>query len=210
MTANRRTRKTKNRRSTNDVDPYAERYRKASDAAKAKRDEARRREGLKDFGKSISNERVQALVDEVVIHDAETTAIEYLKEDIRIVSASLGGEGTSYERGDEGRSWYDPDSRDEAVRRQQGTVYDLVGEFPRRGGKNTVGRIAEEAFRSEATPDAAALGQRGASAAQEELPAGKAHKAFFEQEVNLVPTHIGTESCRCHISQDHWVEVGEN
>ena len=189
MTANRRTRKTKNRRSTNDVDPYAERYRKASDAAKAKRDEARRREGLKDFGKSISNERVQALVDEVVIHDAETAAIEYLKEDIRLVSASLVPEG-------------------------QGTGYVLrsVGEFPRRGGKNTVGRIAEEAFRSEATPDAAALGQRGASAAEEDAPGSSQdwHKAFFEAEVNLVPTHIDTQPCDCKIAKDHWVEVGEN
>lgn len=75
MAVKRRNRKIRNKRSNN-VDSYTERYRKASDGAKAGRAAARSRregtsedrevidvrEGLKEFGKSISEERIQSLI----------------------------------------------------------------------------------------------------------------------------------------------------
>lgn len=48
MSAKRRNRKIQSKRSKSDVDPYTERYRKSSDAAKAARDAARRREGASE------------------------------------------------------------------------------------------------------------------------------------------------------------------
>lgn len=213
MTAHRRKRKTQHKRSTTDVDPYTERYRKASDAAKAARRAAR---------EAADGNRGEAVLDErplkhLVRHEG----------DLKGLAASK----VVYDEVDlEPAFTYGPDIRDgdtiEVVQLDGARIRGIAlvhadRAFP---GYRIEVVDAEEALRSEGAPDAAPVVERGAegpagqpSAEPDAAAQGRdsaetpeaTHQVFFEAEVNGLPTHVGTEDCFCSETQHHWKELGE-
>ncbi|AWN03292.1 hypothetical protein PBI_CAMILLE_45 [Microbacterium phage Camille] len=212
MTAQRRIRKNKHKRSMTDDDPYTQRYRAASDAAKEAR--ARIREGSRG---ADSEDRIEA---------GRGLAVE-IGEGARIKGVSLVEEG-------QGLGYIIEVGSDEAAPGGEGPQ-----EEPRYQGfaqGHRLGEVGEpvageEAVRSEASSDTATFFERGAagatlvhvepSAPEQTLEAirkfqaeareeyGRQHQVFFEAEVNLIPTHVGSSLCYCQIAQNHWVELGE-
>ncbi len=239
MTASSRIRKNNHKRSTTDVDPYPERYRKASDAAKAARDAARSRTGEADRG--LGEEGV------TVIQDATLQSVS-------LIRAAESVTGYVIEVGDNSVSLHPAGAHEEPsiVGLKDGTDYFLVPlgdyerglygdlEFKHATSKLNYGVVTEEALRPTGSPDAASVGDSGTSSVAGQSPSEphaaqgwetatstevldniqgqvdrarlnykNVHRVFYEAEINMVPTHVDTRLCYCDIRENHWVELGE-
>ena len=230
MTAHRRTRKTKTKRSNLDDNTYSERYRQASNGAKAARAAAAERKGGSDRSPGVEAGR--------------GLAIE-IGEGARIKSISLVPEGQG--------TGYILTVGEERIHEEDGTLVRRVGEDGISVAPFDLAEVRrQEDLRQEAASHAASVGQRGAEGASGEVPGQGAeptffeqlheveaivddangagtgileaieaevarhrgnyaatHRAFFEAEVNSLPTHVGTELCSCDKREDHWIELGE-
>lgn len=237
MTANRRIRKNKNKRSTTDVDPYSLRYRAASDGAKAARAAARSRaEGAGgEAGQVAEDGRGQeapANGGEERVEPQEVHIVDKFRiREVSLVREGTGAPGYILEVGGvpterglqelglqdfyEGVTLVEADSLFPDVRPQSAEEW----------------RSWQEAVRAKAASDAATVGQRGSEGAPGLDAAGptpsavlegileardaareayrRQHQVFFEAEVNTIPTHVGTQLCHCEIGANHWVELGE-
>ena len=193
MTAHRRTRKTKTKtkRSNLDDNSYSERYRQASNGAKAAS-----RKGSGDRSPGVEAGRGLAIE---IGEGARITGISLVPE----------GQGTGYIL----------TVGEERIHEEDGTPVvrkvdeDHVSVGPLTFGEDWYAELhGQEDLRQEAASDAASLGQRGVEGASGEVPAEGSeptHRAFFEAEVNSLPTHVGTELCSCDKREDHWIELGE-
>lgn len=88
--------------------------------------------------------------------------------------------------------------------------------FGRFSGKYTIERVdyptAEEALYSKAPSHTEAIQERSTSAVEGQSSAQQvrsypAHQAWFEEEVNNIPSRLATMPCHCFISEDHWIEL---
>jgi DNA-binding PucR family transcriptional regulator len=179
MTANSRTRKIKHKRSNHDDDTYSQRYRAASDAAKAAR--ARAAEADRAEAQALEGVRVQG------------------------VSLVPTGEGTGYilEVGAEASHELEDcvaEAFDVALFPRDGEDWRRSLEF-----KHATAHLVQEALRSEAAPDATALGERAAASVPGLAPSDpEDHVVFFEKEVDGIIEYSHQEPCDCSRSRDHW------
>lgn len=188
MTSKSRARKFNKKRSNPDDDPYTQRLRKASDAAKA----ARSRAGGADriLGASIG----EVQFDEARVNGQEESSSVRIGEGSRIIAASLvpEGQGTGYilEVGDDAVEYAKADvERTKEALRPQGAP-DSASFWQR--GASTVPQ------------------QPPAEPGSDQEVSSALHWVFFEREVNLIPEYVCKSSCFCDIQADHWKNLGEN
>lgn len=232
MTSRRRTRKNSTRRNHDD-DSYTQRYRKASDGAKAARAAAAGRAREADRG---SGEEAGSSIPREVGSGARIKAISLVAEG-----------GTGYVETDEDFSRH-VDHIEEAG---EGHTIHVGDEGNVLVIHSLEGGTWEEALRAEAASHAAALGQREAEGAAEvhvfparesrtvfeevqdvdelaqaanqggdillavlaakehaETEYKRRHQVFLEAEVNGLPTHVGSFMCYCEKAANHWQALG--
>lgn len=174
MTANRRIRKNKNKRSTTDVDPYSLRYRAASDGAKAARAAARSRtEGAGGEAGQVAGDggerEAQADVREERVEGQEAHIIDNFRlREVSLVREGTGAPGYILEVGGEpvfDTLVLDPEAYRKGLDFKHG-VNELLNRAVDRSNNWPVSRAEfEEALRAEAASDSAAVGQREAEGA---------------------------------------------
>lgn len=204
MTAKRRARKFNHTR-RNDDDPYTQRIRAASNAAKEARAAARRAGEAEDRKVGELREEGEDLayslypdIEGLSIHEAELPeGVQALVVDTATLKGVAIRTNAAY--------------GEEAVHSEAASDAASVGE---RGTSEAEGQPASEQGAEPQAPtffeQLAAVRNLAdeANGTNEEVEGP--HKAFLEREVNGLPQHVGTNPCSCDIRKDHWIELGEN